>query len=213
MSGRVPPGGERAIYPVHAMPHKRGEQFCLLRSKVHHLCQPRRSSGVQAEVPKLEPQIEFSVGIFSHKRVKHLSFTVRRSGAILPRNPPRTFHQLLLFCSVASPAPPVLAARESHDPHLLACAGMAVNIHSFHLDHAEQLLGAPGAPAVRSSSAGCCGRLSRWVVVDSESSGKSHCCVLPSQSTPRLGVGGRRRVGIGSRAHGHYVARTCSRLM
>ena len=44
---------------------------------------------------------------------KHLNFTVRRSGAILPRNPPRTFHQLLLFCSVASPAPPVLAARES----------------------------------------------------------------------------------------------------
>ena len=112
MSGRVPPGGERAIYPVHAMPHKRGRQICLLRSKVHHLCQPRRSSGVQAEVPKLEPQIEFSVGIFSHKRVKHLNFTVRRSGAILPRNPPRTFHQQLLFCSVPSPAPSVLAARE-----------------------------------------------------------------------------------------------------
>ena len=50
----------------------------------------------QAEVPKLEPQIEFSVGIFSHERVKHLNFTVCRSGAILPRNPPRTFHQQLL---------------------------------------------------------------------------------------------------------------------
>jgi len=36
-------------------------------------------------VPKLETQIEFSVGIFSHERVKHLNFTVRRSGAILPR--------------------------------------------------------------------------------------------------------------------------------
>ena len=116
-------------------------------------------------MPKLETQIEFSVGIFSHERVKHLNFTVRRSGAILPRNPPRTFHQQLLFCSVARPAPPVLAARESHDPHLLACAGMAVNIHPFHLDHAEQLLGAPGAPAVRSGWAGCCGRLSRWVVL------------------------------------------------
>ena len=91
----------------------------------------------QAEVPKIEPQIEFSVGIFSYERVKHLNFTVRRSGAILPRNPPRTFHQQLLFCSVASPAPPVLAARESHDPHLLACAGMAVNIHPIDLDHAE----------------------------------------------------------------------------
>ena len=112
-------------------------------------------------MPKLETQIEFSVGIFSHERVKHLNFTVRRSAAILPRNPPRTFHQLLLFCSVTSPAPrPVLAARESHNQHLLACAGMAVNIHPFHLDHAEQLLGAPGAPAVRSRSAGCCGRLS-----------------------------------------------------
>ena len=81
------------------------QQACLLRSKVHHLCQPRRSSGVQAEVPKLEPQIEFSVGIFSHERVKHLDFTVRRSGAVLRRNLPRTFHQLLLFCSVASPWP------------------------------------------------------------------------------------------------------------
>ena len=113
----------------------------------------------QAEVPKLEPQIEFSVGIFSYERVKHLNFTVRHSGAILRRNLPRTFHQLLLFCSVASPAPPVLAARESHDQYLLAWAGIAVNIHPFHLDHAEQLLGAPGAPAVRSGWAGCCGRL------------------------------------------------------
>ena len=42
---------------------------------------------------------------------------------------------------------------------------MAVNIHPTDLDHAEQLLGAPGAPAVRSSSAGCCNRLSRWVVL------------------------------------------------
>ena len=42
---------------------------------------------------------------------------------------------------------------------------MAVNIHPIHLGHAEQLLGAPGAPAVRSRSAGCCGRLSRWVVL------------------------------------------------
>ena len=42
---------------------------------------------------------------------------------------------------------------------------MAVNIHPIDLDHAEQLLGAPGAPAVQSSSAGCCGRLSRWVVL------------------------------------------------
>ena len=165
MSGRVPPGGEPAVYTVHAMPHKTGRHICLRCAQVHDQCQPRRSSGGQAEVPNLEPQIEFSVGIFSHERGKHLNFTVRRSGAILPRNPPRTFHQLLLFCSVASPAPPVLAARESHDPRLLSCAGMAVNIHPVHLDHAEQLLGAPGAPAVRSGWAGCCGRLSRWVVL------------------------------------------------
>ncbi len=165
MSGRVPPGGERAIYPVHAMPHETGEQICLLCSKGTSSVPTSTELRGQAEVPKLEPQIEFSVGIFSHERVKHLNFTVRRSGAILRRNLPRTFHQLLLFCSVARPAPPVLAARESHDPHLLACAGMAVNIHPIDLDHAEQLLGAPGAPAVRSRSAGCCGRLSRWVVL------------------------------------------------
>ena len=69
------------------------------------------------------------------------------------------------FAASPCPGPPVLAAREYHDPHLLACAGMAVNIHPIDLDHAEQLLGAPGAPAVQSSSAGCCGRLSRWVVL------------------------------------------------
>lgn len=74
------------------------------------------------EGPKLETQIEFSVGIFSYERVKHINSTVRRSG-------------------------------------------MAVNIHPIHLCHAEQLPGAPGAPAVRSRSAGCCGRLSRWVVL------------------------------------------------
>ena len=144
---------------------KWGERNSPVSSAVPPPLGRQKTSKWLLEGPKLETQIEFSVGIFSYERVKHLNSTVRRSGAILPRNPPRTFHQLLLFCSVASPAPPVLAARESHDPHLLSCAGMAVNIHPVHLDHAEQLLGAPGAPAVRSGWAGCCGRLSRWVVL------------------------------------------------
>ena len=106
MSGRVPPGGERAIYPVHAMPHKMGRQICLLRSKGTYSLPTSTELRGQAEVPKLEPQIEFSVGIFSHERVKHLNFTVRHSGAILRRNLPRTFHQLLLFCSVTRPPHP-----------------------------------------------------------------------------------------------------------
>ena len=72
----------------------------------------------QAEVPKIEPQIEFSVGIFSYERVKHLNFTVRRSGAILPRNPPRTFHQQLLFCSVATGYGPKSHHRSGQPPTL-----------------------------------------------------------------------------------------------
>ena len=68
--GRVPPGGEPAVYTVHAMPHKTGRHICLRCAQVHDQCQPRRSSGGQAEVPNLEPQIEFSVGIFSHERWK-----------------------------------------------------------------------------------------------------------------------------------------------
>ena len=130
VSGRVPPGGERAIYPVHMRCLIKWEdRFASFVQKEHHLCQPRRSSGGKLKCPSSSLRSSFQVGIFSHERGKHLSFTVRRSGAILPRNPLRTFHQLLLFCSVASPAPPVLAARESHVQDLLACAGMAVNNH------------------------------------------------------------------------------------
>jgi len=49
------------------------------------------------KVPKLEPQIELLVGTFSHELAKHLDFAVHRSGANLPRTPPRPFHQLLLL--------------------------------------------------------------------------------------------------------------------
>jgi len=44
---------------------------------------------------------------------------------------------------------------------------MAVNIHGVHLEQAELLLGATGAPAIRSWSAGrwCCLAPSRWVVL------------------------------------------------
>ena len=45
----------------------------------------------------LEPQIEFLVETFSHELAKYLNFTVRRSGAVLPRTPFRPLHQLLLL--------------------------------------------------------------------------------------------------------------------
>ena len=188
VSGRVPPGGERAIYPVHMRCLIKWEdRFASFVQKEHHLCQPRRSSGGKLKCPSSSLRSSFQVGIFSHERGKHLSFTVRRSGAILPRNPLRTFHQLLLFCSVASPAPPVLAARESHVQDLLACAGMAVNNHPFHLDHAEQLLGAPGAPAVRSGWAGCCGHLSRWVWCSRAASSRATSSPHPTTIMGSLG--------------------------
>ena len=64
-------------------------------------------------MPKLEPQIEFSVGIFSHERRKHLNFTVRRSGAILPRNP--HLEPFTSWCSfAASLAPPHPCSRRAN---------------------------------------------------------------------------------------------------
>lgn len=48
-------------------------------------------------MPKLEPQIEFSVGTSSHELAKHLDFAVRRSCVLIPRTPLRTFHQLLFL--------------------------------------------------------------------------------------------------------------------
>ena len=48
-------------------------------------------------MPKLEPEVDFSVVTFTHALAKYLNFTVRRPGVVLPRTPPRTFHQLLLL--------------------------------------------------------------------------------------------------------------------
>ena len=57
-------------------------------------------------MPKLEPEVEFSVATFAHELAKYLNFTVRRPGAVLPRTPLRPFHQLLLLeRSTALPKP------------------------------------------------------------------------------------------------------------
>ena len=60
-------------------------------------CPQETGDWEKLKVPKLEPQIEFSVGTFSHELAKHLDFTVHRSCANLPRTPLRTFHQLLFL--------------------------------------------------------------------------------------------------------------------
>ena len=120
----------------------------------------------RAEVPKLEPQIEFSVGIFSHERRKHLNFTVRRSGAILPRNP--HLEPFTSWCSfAASLAPPHPCSRRANLT-IRTCflaQGWRSTSNSSILVTRSSCLGAPGAPAVRSGWAGCCGRLSCWVVL------------------------------------------------
>jgi len=95
--------------------------FCIPRL----FCPPgngRLSKAKSAQ--KLEPQIEFLVGAFSHGELaKHLDFTVHRSCANIPRTPLRTCHQLLVLPYPIGPAQSLLTARESYDPHLLACAG------------------------------------------------------------------------------------------
>jgi len=76
------------------------------------------------------------------------------SGCGPPSNPTSNLSPAAAFAASPYPAPSLLAARESHNPHLLACAGMAINIHIIHREQAELLTGATGAPAVRSRWAG-----------------------------------------------------------
>ena len=71
-----------------------------------------------------------------------------------PSNPTSTLSPAAPFAPPIGPAQSLLTARESHVLHLLACAGMAVNIHGVHIEQAELLLGATAAPAVRFRSAG-----------------------------------------------------------
>ena len=126
-------------------------------------CPQEYGDWAKLKVPKLEPQIEVSVGTSSHELAKHLDFTVRRSCAhihplIKPHFEPFTS---CLFLPRRSALPnSLLTARESHVLHLLARAGMAVNTHGVHLEQAELLLGATAALAVRFRSAGA-GRLQK----------------------------------------------------
>jgi hypothetical protein len=85
----------------------------------------------------------------------HLDFTVHRACANLPRTPPLDPYTScsLAFAPPIGPVQSLLTARESHVLHLLACAGMAVNIHGVHIEQAQLLLGATAAPAVRFRSA------------------------------------------------------------
>ena len=103
-----------------------GERIPKLSAEVHAPGWQEYRDWGKLKVPKLEPQIKFLVGTFSHELAKHLEFTVHRSCANLPRTPPRPFHQLLLLLRRSrsiGPAQSLLTARESHVLHLLACAG------------------------------------------------------------------------------------------
>jgi hypothetical protein len=71
-----------------------------------------------------------------------------------PSNPTSNLAPAPRFAPTIDPAQSLFTARESHNLHLLACAGMAVNIHGVHIEQAELLLGATAAPAVRFRSAG-----------------------------------------------------------
>ena len=70
-----------------------------------------------------------------------------------PSNPTSTLTPAAPSGARDRPAQTLLTAREFHDLFLLACAGMAVNIHTVHPEQAELLLDAAAAPAVRFWSA------------------------------------------------------------
>ena len=78
--------------------------------------------------------------------MKYIHFTVSRSGASLPRIPPRTFSCMPHFACAAHPALSPLAGCESHDSSLLGCAGSKLNFPTDHPERPASSSAAAGAP-------------------------------------------------------------------
>ena len=89
-------------------------------------------------------EIEFPDGVFFLKLVEYRNFAVSRSGASLPRTPPRTFSSTShLLAPLAPPCRP-LAGCEFHDSCPPVCAGSKLNIYPLLPERAAASLAGAG---------------------------------------------------------------------
>ena len=94
---------------------------------------------------KLDTEVDFFDGIFVLEPVQCIVFTVSRSGASLPRTPPRTFSSTShLLAPLAPPCRP-LAGCEFHDSCPPVCAGSKLNIYPLLPERAAASLAGAGA--------------------------------------------------------------------
>ena len=95
---------------------------------------------------KHETEIDFCDGVFFLELVQCINFTESRLGALLPRNPLRTFLSARRLACAAHPALSPPAGCESHDSCPLVCAGSKLNIPPVHPERAASSVAAAGAP-------------------------------------------------------------------
>ena len=94
---------------------------------------------------KFELEIEFPDGVFFLELVEYSNLAVSRSGASLPRTPPRTFSSTShLLAPLAPPCRP-LAGCEFHDSCPPVCAGSKLNIYPLLPERAAASLAGAGA--------------------------------------------------------------------
>ena len=90
-------------------------------------------------------EIEFPDGVFFLELVEYRNLAVSRSGASLPRTPPRTFSSTShLLAPLAPPCRP-LAGCEFHDSCPPVCAGSKLNIYPLLPERAAASLAGAGA--------------------------------------------------------------------
>ena len=106
---------------------------------------------------KFELEIEFPDGVFFLELVEYRNFAVSRSGASLPRTPPRTFSSTShLLAPLAPPCRP-LAGCEFHDSCPPVCAGSKLNMHADHPERrASSIWQLQVCPAARPRLARAC---------------------------------------------------------
>ena len=88
----------------------------------------------------------FFDGVFFLELVEYSNFAVSRSGASLPRTPPRTLSSLPPSACAAHPALSPRAGCESHDSCPPVCAGSKLIIHPVHPERAAASRAAAGVP-------------------------------------------------------------------
>ena len=142
--------------------------------------------------------IDFFDGVFFLELVEYSNFAVSRSGASLPRTPPRTFSPTShLLAPLAPPCRP-LAGCESHDSCPLVCAGSKLNMCPVHHDRPASSLGAAGAPRRPIRSVGLAPSSHRLTIA-------------PRRRTARDSLSGIRRSRAASMLSRHELSRRAFR--